>query len=101
MSACILYTRIGKGEREEKKERRIHREKKQDVECERERDGGVLIREATVMPRPTTTTLPPPLYILTTIQKAIRHRRGSFIGKINDSPALNVGNGESREGEQV
>lgn len=50
-------------------------ERRNKTWSERERDGGVLIREATVMPRPTTTTLPPPskLYILTTIRKIIRH----------------------------
>lgn len=50
-------------------------ERRNKTWSERERDGGVLIREATVMPRPTTTTLPPPsqFYILTTIRKIIRH----------------------------
>lgn len=50
-------------------------ERRNKTWSERERDGGVLIREATVMPRPTTTTLPPPnqLHIFTTIRKTIRH----------------------------
>lgn len=48
-----------KGKHERKRDEYIQRRNK--IWSEGERDGGVLIREATVMPRPTTTTLPPPL----------------------------------------
>lgn len=64
-----------RGARRRKRGEYTWREETRHGARERERDGGVLIREATVMPRPTTTTLPPPsqLYILTTIRKIIRH----------------------------
>lgn len=86
----------------EKKERRIYQKRRNKTWSERERDGGVLIREATVMPRPTTTTLPPPpppRILTTNIQKAIRHRRDLSSAKIYDA-CLNIRN-EEKIGEDL
>jgi len=49
------------GRKGSRKERDEYIQRRNKIWSEGERDGGVLIREATVMPRPTTTTLPPPL----------------------------------------
>ena len=72
--ACVREKERRRG-RAQRRKRDEYIERRNETWSERERDGGVLIREATVMPRPTTTTLPPPsqLHILTTIRKIIRH----------------------------
>lgn len=52
---------MGRQEGEQRRKRDEYIERRNKTWSEGERDGGVLIREATVMPRPTTTTLLPPL----------------------------------------